>query len=67
MLLHAEKIEKEHPICFPHLGSIKIHSIKVLNYFSVWVSPIDYISSVSYSYRDFYLTGNAPRVLLSPF
>ncbi|XP_050938420.1 uncharacterized protein LOC103487735 isoform X1 [Cucumis melo] len=24
-----EKIEKEHPLCFPHLGTIKIHAIKV--------------------------------------
>ncbi|XP_050938421.1 uncharacterized protein LOC103487735 isoform X3 [Cucumis melo] len=23
------KIEKEHPLCFPHLGTIKIHAIKV--------------------------------------
>ena len=50
MLLLAEKIEKEHPLCFPHLGAIKIHAIKVLNYFSVCLAKsVIYISFI-YNY-----------------
>ncbi|XP_031736412.1 dentin sialophosphoprotein isoform X2 [Cucumis sativus] len=48
-----EKIEKEHPLCFPHLGAIKIHAIKVTRrgYF-YHLSDSMYLKSAFVGYDD---------------
>ncbi|XP_038886075.1 uncharacterized protein LOC120076340 isoform X2 [Benincasa hispida] len=53
-LMHERhKIEKEHPLCFPHLGTIKIHAIKVMRrgYF-YHLSDSMYLKSAFVGYDD---------------
>ncbi|XP_022961850.1 uncharacterized protein LOC111462493 isoform X1 [Cucurbita moschata] len=47
------KIEKEHPLCFPHLGTVKIHAIKVTRKGHFYhLSDSMYLKSAFVGYND---------------
>ncbi|XP_022996640.1 uncharacterized protein LOC111491822 isoform X2 [Cucurbita maxima] len=48
-----KKIEKEHPLCFPHLGTLKIHAIKVTRKGHFYhLSDSMYLKSAFVGYND---------------